>query len=847
MAMTNDQAKELLKITKDLNALSKIEIGDAKLRKDAEREISETIQMQSDRLSTINEIKKSGIVLTGQELADFEAINNLYNNQIVSLRKLTIAQKENNKLVGEEVERRKKILGYLGEAGSLIKSTWAYLQSQDKVIKSTILNLGMSGTKAAEMRLSFQQSSQYASILGGSIEDVQKIQEGFADETGRARVLSGEMLKSVIDIGRGTGLGIEQATKLAAQFESMGIDANSAMDYTKGIVETSERMGVNTTKVLKNISDNYKKLNTFTFQKGAKGIADMAMNAERTKVSMESVLNVAEATRGLDKVIELGANLQVMGGEFAKMDPFQWLYISRNEPEKMTDKISEMTRGIFTLKKNSEGVFERFISPEDRDRLANVAKSLGISNEEMFGIAQRRLDLDKMSKDLGILGLTKEQQKLIAGASILNQQTGKYSVMLGGQMRDINTLTKGQVDSFILEKKSLEDKAKLALTFDESLKATINALKAGLLPLLNGVNWLLDKLTPMFKWIGSFGTGGAITALIAGAAVWKGVAFLLSTASKNWLATGSMLKSTGGKTGGAWGNFLGRGSGAPPPQARGANGRIIKGGGGANAGKGLMRGGAGIGAAALGIGAGIGLAAVGIAQLAEAMAKLDKTQIWALPATVFALGAAVLAFTVPLTFLAPELATAGWGLAGFGAAALGIGAGIGIAAAGIGYMAEGLGNLVKNSKGAGKDFLMVAGGIAGIAASMALFTLSGIGILAFAGVMSIVVASSIAAAHVANSMERMGTAMKGTKDDWVAVQNAITAISGANTKGGGMLAELANLLRSPLKVEFANKEVAVVSNITMEIDGEKLFQKTYRPVAAVESTNNAKIFGIYKS
>ena len=73
------------------------------------------------------------------------------------------------------------------------------------------------------------------------------------------------MVKDVALIGRGTGLGVEQATKLAAQFEYMGIDAKAAMEYAQGVVETAELMGVNTTKVLKNISDNFKKLQTFTF------------------------------------------------------------------------------------------------------------------------------------------------------------------------------------------------------------------------------------------------------------------------------------------------------------------------------------------------------------------------------------------------------------------------------------------------------------------------------------------------------------------------------------------------------------------------------------------------------
>ena len=82
--------------------------------------------------------------------------------------------------------------------------------------------------------------------------------------------------------------------------------------------------------------------------------------------------------------------------------------------------------------------------------------------------------------------------------------------------------------------------------------------------------------------------------------------------------------------------------------------------------------------------------------------------------------------------------------------------------------------------------------------------------------------------------------MKGSKDDWIAVQNAIESISKANFKGGGVLADIAKLMKQPLKVQFADREVAIVSNITMEMDGDKIFQKSYRPSSRIERDEAAK-------
>jgi hypothetical protein len=77
---------------------------------------------------------------------------------------------------------------------------------------------------------------------------------------------------------------------------------------------------------------------------------------------------------------------------------------------------------------------------------------------------------------------------------------------------------------------------------------------------------------------------------------------------------------------------------------------------------------------------------------------------------------------------------------------------------------------------------------------------------------------------VGNAFKNIGTVLSGHREDFIAIQNAVSAIAGTKVQQGSFISELANILKSPLKVEFANKEVAVVSNITMNIDGHKLFE-----------------------
>ncbi|MFA5207198.1 MAG: hypothetical protein WC428_00710 [Candidatus Paceibacterota bacterium] len=822
---TVEEYKSTLELVKELNGL------------DSQR--SQNQSLISERQKIINELLSNSAKLSNEQKN--------YLKELVTEQEKEIAnQKKINDQLDKERKSREAIVGLAKGVGNAIKEGWKYLQEQDKTIKSTILSLGMSGAKATAMRTSFEDSAKFAARLGGTLSDIQLIQQGFADETGRARAMTASMVEDIILIGKGTGLGVEQATKLGAQFEFMGLDAKRSMDYVQGVVDTSERMGVNTTKVLKNISDNFKKLNTYSFTAGVKGMAKMAMDAEKMQVSMQDALSAADAAKGLEKAIDLAANLQVMGGEFAKTDPFEWMYLARNEPEKLTTKISEMTRGLVTFKKNSEGVFEKFISPADRQRLESVAKSLGISNEEMIKITQRRADLDKMNKELAGTGLSDREKELVQGAAIFNAKSGKFQVELAGSMKDISSLTITQAKSFEQEQKTLKDRAEQAMTFDQTFKATIEILKASLLPLLNTINKVLNiTLKPLadLAMKGWGGMAGAAGILLTAAGIWKGISMGLNRAAENFIK-GRVDRAMGGGLGGGFGKTAARETEtiAARTGTKGMSGlagkRLLEGQGAKMTGLGKAGAGigAGLGAAALGVGAGIGAAATGISLLANAMSKLTPEQAKTLSSVVkslgwFVIGGAAAAAAIMVFGGASTVASVG--LLAFGGAVALVGVGIGAAAAGIGLMGMGLAKLATAAKGSGKDMLMLGGGIASMAAGMAMFTVGSLGLIAFSATLNKISKHAPELEKVGTAFQEINTVMHGSKDDFLAVENAVNAISNMNTNGGNVFAQLAALLKTPLKVQFADKNIQLANDITLNIDGQKFMQKVFNNKLAV--------------
>ena len=792
--------------------------------------------LMSERQKIINELVKEGVADDTQKL---KLLNDLVNEQQVEIEK----EKDLNTQLQNGIKSRQQHVSLVKDLVDLIKQEWQYLQESDKTIKSTILSLGMSGAKSDLMRKSFEESATFVARLGGSLADVQTIQQGYADETGRARAMTASMVEDITLIGKGTGLGIEQATKLGAQFEFMGLDAKKSMDYVQGIVDTSERMGINTTKVLKNITDNFKKVNTYSFASGVKGMAKMAEDAEKFQVDMKDALNAADAAKGLEKAIDLAANLQVMGGEFAKTDPFEWMYLARNEPDKLTKKISEMTRGLVTFKKDSEGVFQKFISPADRQRLESVAKSLGISNEEMVKITERRADLDKMTKEMAGTGLTGREKELVQGAAIFNAKSGKFEVQLAGSMKDISTLTETQAKSFEQEQETLKERAKQALTFDQTFKATIEILKASLLPLLKTINQVMNiTIKPLANlaqsgWAGAVGAG---TILLAAAVAWKWVTNKLGNFSDRYIA-GNAKKAAanaGSKMADQAEQTLAEKAG------QGVSGlgqkRILEGQGTAMAGKGKMMSGAGagVGMAAAGIGAGIGAAAAGISLLATAMSKLDTEKAKVLAGIVRTLGV-VMAVGIGAAVGIAAIGTAGEavapGLLAFGGAIALIGLGIGVAAGGIGVMGMGLSKMIDSSKGAGVSLSDVATGIGEIGLALAASSMGNIfGGGAMAIGLALIGKQAPAIAEIGEAFANIKAVLSGSKEDFVAIENAIQSIANTNVNAGGAFGQLAALLKTPLQVQFTNKEVTIASNVTLDIDGQRFMNKVFKSKTAVE-------------
>lgn len=698
------------------------------------------------------------------------------------------------------------------------------LMEFDKSVKETALNLGLSTQQADLLRTNFEGAYKISSRLGASAKEMSEAQQAFSFETGRSSILTSQMLEDIMKMSKGLGIGAGEAGNLAGQFELIGYNATATMNYIQNVVDMSERVGVNTNKIIKSLNTNFKKLQTYNFKHGIDGMSRLAILGEKYKIDIGSAMTSMDKARNLEEVIDMAANLQVLGGQFAAMaDPMAMLFESRNDPEAYAKRLSNMTKGMIALRKTSEGYSFELASPMARDMLDKAAHALGMSTEELTQQALRQRELTEMRKQMLGLNLNNSQKELIESLAKFDTKTGKFTIQVGSDIISLNKLSNNHLIALKKQQESLENRAKAAQTFDDVYKATIQEFKTVLLPLLRGINntmgWIRKNVVePISNILGS-GVDNPLVKSITGF-VGSVMVFSVLTAkiTKSIFSFGKYISSLNKNIGGTSTN----------PIRNRTRGRGITNTSKTMSIKGGLGAGAGVGLAGIGVGAGVGIAAMGIGSIADSLDKLDPEKVKALESITWALttlsGIATIAAAGIMIFGKASLSAAPGLLALGGGIAL-IGAGIGLATAGIGVMTMGLAQLIEKGAASKDSLLNVAGGIFAIQSALSAGIFGMAGLPAFAGALGAIALSANKIEKVGDAFGKITTVLNGSSSDFDKINNLLKSIKEFDTKKITSLTGLGEMFNKPIQVEFSNKEINLVSNITLEIDGKKFIEE----------------------
>jgi hypothetical protein len=815
-------AKELEEVYNRLGSILEDQNRTLSSYKNSQKEITRLKQQEGTLTNQIEqaneEIKKIQAVLKTQVggITDKQKENlDLLREQVVSYQSsLTkIAQQR------EILEKNSSLLETIGNELKDSISSWAdtefsirniasYLMQVDKGIKSLQLNLGLSGNKADFLREQMYGAVNAAQRYGAGIQDVVELQSSVNDLTGRASVFGETQIANMVLIAKGTGLANQEAGQFVGNMLSLGSSVEDATKLIEGTVNETAKLGLNSSSVLKGISNNIGKLNSYRFQNGVEGLKKMVQASEKFKFSMDGAFAAAEKFRTLEGLLQAGAELRVLGGEFAKIDEFKFSFLARNKPEEFAIELTKLTKGMASFNKTT-GEFD--ISDVDFDRLRSVAESTGRDINDLAKSTREFNKIDFAKKQI-FVG-TDEEKEMIAKLAEFSKGSTIGTIQIGDEKVKLNELTDKQLELYRQTQKTLKQRAEDSQTFNESFENTMMQFKSTLLPILDGINSILktfnnffdgfrDENGKMKKWAAIV----PLTIIAASTGLFKLFGSLPSLLSKipgigKFFGSGATLASSG--------------AGAASGGSMNAAQMLASGKGAMYKGFGSAAQLAAVGVAAVGIGYGFKMAAEGAASLSESISKLTGPQLTTLQNALTSIGSTML-MALAAGILAVGIAgqTGAIGLLAVGGAVALVGAGIGLAALGIGEMAKGfatIGNVDLTKIGSG--MMSIAGASLLLANPMSMLGLSSleeslddIAGLNFSNVIPL------------QNLKFIDSDIKNMKM-MVDLLNTISSIDTSKLDALGKL-----FSEGTMKVELVGTPT-INNMITVDVDGEKFYKK----------------------
>jgi len=767
-------------------------------------ELAGLMAIENELAGNINDEEKKRLAYLKNTVAESRKTLNLLDQEINALQEnLSLS-----KAIGNEFKNG--VVSLLQQEFSFSK-IWEYLQQIDGVIKKQQLSLGVSGEKAKMMREQFEASVNAAANLGASAKDIAELQDGITQATGRAFSFREAENLALVRIAKGTGLQNDEVGKLVGTMTQYGLTIESSKKLIEDSVNSTAKLGLSSSAVLKKLTANIDKLNSYRFDKGVKGIEEMAKASEKFKFSMDGAFAAAEKFRTLEGLLEAGAQLQVLGGEFAKIDAFKFSFLARNKPQEFAVEMAKLTKGMATFNKET-GEFD--VTDVDYDRLRAVAEATGRSLDDLVQQAKQVNQINFAKKQI-MVG-TDEEREMLAGLAKFKPGSTIGTIQIGDKEVKLTELTRDQIDLYKQTQKTLEQRAKDSQTFNEALANLVDQLKSTLLPLLTGINKILEGFN--FLVGGLRDENGKLNGLLSivplGGII---VSSKILSSLWGWLKTSMAFQKAGGLLGGG---KYGVTSGQIGPALPNQGGPTSAASGGAMGGFASAAKLAAIGVAAVGIGYGFKLAAEGASELAKAVKDLDGAGFWKLGGTIVFVGTAMAGVLAAGILAVGSAGTVGaLGLAAVGVAAAGVGWGIGQAATGIGELVKSFGTLEK------VNMLQIGAGIAAIAGAAYLMSNP----LAMVGLASVGAAlygiSKLDFTNVVplQNLHFVDKDIQNMKD----MANLLAQINAIDTS---KLTALKNLFsEGTMKVQIAGNSM-IRNEITLDIEGEKIFKRIERLV-----------------
>jgi len=376
-----------------------------------------------------------------------------------------------------------------------------------------------------------------------------------------------------VAIEKATGISSEEISTIAGEMMRAGQSAEQVESYMEGANKTAKLFGVNTKKLLQGVSRNIDKMRQMGFQGGEESLTRMVATAQRLRMNVDEIFDVAKRARTIEGAMDMATQLQLAGGSFANINPMDLLSAARKGPEELQKILTNMGDDIGAFNEDGEFKFD----PVDVDRLQIVADATGQSLDSIQKMIQKNAEDAKKADLLGLSDAIPDEAR-----NFLNDMTemdgGK--IEMTDELKDLATgagidisnvddledLSQTEINALMEEKKLKEKTLAEQAEANQSFQDSISAFKDAILNLFVVFEPFIKMLTSFIQTLNSM--PGPIKMLVGGLIAFAAVAPKLGMALqgfkavagglKNMFAKGKKLLGFGGGGGGGQDKLAGQ-------------------------------------------------------------------------------------------------------------------------------------------------------------------------------------------------------------------------------------------------------------------------------------------------
>jgi hypothetical protein len=372
-----------------------------------------------------------------------------------------------------------------------------------------VIGLTSAGMEVYEKQLmSFAEGSKMIESYNISPEEAAKMHTSYAQSTGKAMRMSNEDFEHSAAARLVVGEG--KFVDLASKLENFGLSATDTAQKLGKMHAEAAKNGLSFEAYSRNVADNIKMAQNYTFKNGIKGLESMAKKATAMKLDMQQVANLANQVSNVEGAIQTSAKLQVLGGPFAQLaDPMGMLNEGLNDMEGLQDRIIKMIGGLGQFNKETGEVQ---VSTFNRLRIQEAAKAMGMDPSALMESVHaqgKRNEISKHIESSAAAGFDDDLKELIKNTGTFKD--GKAGISVRGQftaLEDLDPEKAEEIRGQLMketqnESEDIKDIAYGLRSVNDKLEGFSKlwtALKA------NIFKPIADMLIPIVEWFGEHKT-----------------------------------------------------------------------------------------------------------------------------------------------------------------------------------------------------------------------------------------------------------------------------------------------------------------------------------------------------